>query len=555
MKGKYLWLIAAAIALAACNGGGGSSNVPGGTSLTSSSAAVSLFVTDNLSDDYAKVWVTVNSVSALDANGQAHILYSNTDGAVFNLSELYRVGALLDTRQLPVGAYQTLRLTLTNQLSMVNANGQTVTAHFNADGTPKVIDVPAAFTVRANQNTAIGLDFDLKQFQYNPATGIVTPIIVFRNDDSVRALEWRYAEVEGRVTAIADAGHFTLNTEHNNISLSVTLAPGAVIIDKSTATTAGDTSLLSVNDRVDVYGNYDSVSLSVAAARVKIEKETDNAASQASRYQAEGRVITFDGSTLLLDVREANFVPGGNTLSVANVSNAVFSKGSPALLAAGQRVEVKGAWDGSTFSANTVEIEGAARASSGSSNQVEYAEVKGMIVARDQDRLTLQVLKAEHVAIPAGGTMNVDIATAWLKNGRDACLNSGALVEVKGAFNNGLFTGRVIEVEDGCGAASSSSSDSSSANGNDDSTDRSGSGSAAHVEIKGLVQTIEGDSVTLQVLRYEGFNPGSQIVTADISHAWFKDGERTPLSLNALVEIQGSWNHGVLSANKVEYQW
>ena len=551
MKGKYLWLIAGAIALAACNGGGDDGNVPSGSSLSSTSAAVSVFVTDNLSDEYAKVWVTVNSVNAIDANGQEHLLYTNSDGAVFNLSELHRVGALLDTRQLPAGAYQSLRLTLANQLSMVDAKGQTVTARFNADGTPKLIDVPAAFTVSANQNTAIGLDFDLKQFQYDPVSGIVTPVIIFRNDDSIQAMDRRYAEVEGRVTAITDAGHFTLNTERSNMSLAVTLAPGAVIVDRRSAAVGGDTSLLSVNDRVDVYGNYDSATLSIAAARVKIDGESSDSATQAGRYQAEGQVISFDGSSLLLDVREANFVPGGNSLSVANVSNAVFSKGGLAMLAAGQRVEVKGAWDGNTFSADTVEIEGAARSGSGGSNQVEYAELKGMISARDQDRLTLQVLKAEHVAVPSGGSMNVDITNAWLKNGSDACLISGALVEVKGAFNDGLFTGRVIEVEDGCGASASGSSDSSSSNGSDDGA----SNSAGHAEVKGLVEAVQGDSVTLQVLRYEGFNPAAQTVISDVSTAWFEHGDRAQLNVNALLEVEGSWNNGVLKASKVEYKW
>ncbi len=590
MATKLYYLAALAATLTACGGGDDSSNdfTPTPNAATTP-AALSVFITDDISTQYRKVWVSVTQVTAVDSGGAEQTLYQDAAGKVFNLPELDAVGALLNTAPLAAGDYQSLNITVANTVELVNSNGLTMTARFNDAGTPQVINVTADFTVTDGQSSAIALDFDLKQFNYDATTGIVSPVIVFQNETQVKELERRYAKLEGAVSAITDASHFTLRSTARAPLITVTLAPNVTVVNELTRIIAADTSALAVDDRVDVYGNYDSSTLTLSAVSIRIDNDSSN--NLTARDKAEGMVTSYDGSTLVLDVREANFIPGNNTLNVVNVSNALFTKGNLVTLQAGMQVEIRGHWDGSLLNAKIVEIEGAAPATGLGAGAEDYAEVQGLITAHEGDILTLQVMKTERANIAIGSSLSVDIANAWLKTGSDACLIDGAYVEIKGAMNNAGndgFIGRTIEIEGGCGTASANDpstghDDSSSVNdtGDDDSSgvndagdndfsdvsdggddDSSGvtdtgddTDSSAQVEVKGVVTALTDDLVTLRIIKAEGFLPAGDTVTADIVDAWYENGDRARLGVNSLVEIKGTWSSDQVVASKVEFEW
>ncbi|MFQ5487170.1 MAG: DUF4382 domain-containing protein, partial [Gammaproteobacteria bacterium] len=335
MKGfNKLILVLAVSLLAACGGGSGSSS--GGDS------TVSLLIMDAVSDQYAKVWVTVQKVTAVDASGTPFTLYDNPQGEVVNLSELDGVAALLNTQLLPDGAYSDFQVTLANEVTLVErTTGQSVMAVFNNNDQPETVPVQGSVTIAAGSTATIAIDFDLKQFSYDPVSGLVTPVLVLRNDTAgtlplSSTLARTYADVDGAVGEISSLTAFVLQTEHGAAPLTVNLQSTATVYDERNGTLGSDTSALEPGLRVAVYGNYDAAAMMVDAVRVEIKAASGNAMYNA---KVEGLVSGYDAvnDILLLDVREADhFMPPAAAMEISNVANAAFTKGSTELLAAGQ---------------------------------------------------------------------------------------------------------------------------------------------------------------------------------------------------------------------------
>jgi hypothetical protein len=461
-------------------------------------------------------------------------LYDNPQGGVYNLTELHGVGALLDTQVLEPGTYSDFQVNLTNDVTLVDKNGQTITAHFNTTGDPLTIDVLGSVTV-SSANTSVALDFDLRQFSYDPATGLVTPVVLLVHQDQVRTFDRCYGEIQGYVNNILDAQTFELRL-HNGTIITVTLQATATVVNRSAHQVTQDTSGLVVGQHVEVYGNYDAATLTLAAVRVKVEGRSG--LNQVARDKVEGIVQSFDGTTLVLDVREANFVPTGTTLDI-NVANVLFTKGSIDTLAAGQWVEIRGTWQDPVYTATLIEIEGGLPQWSKHNNKHnyshDYAEVKGSIDAVDGNTVTLTITKSEHFAWTAA-TIAIDVTNAWYKYGDSACLQPGAFIEAKGAVDSNGMTATLIEIKSACGTGGSGSS---------------GYGSA---EVKGTVAGVNGDLVTLNVVRAEYFNPGAAPIDVNVSGAWYEHGTQAQLSTGVFIEVNGSWDGSVFTAAKVEFK-
>ncbi len=435
--------------LGACGGGGGggssSSSSSGGT--TASLGTVSVFVTDDLTTEYSKAWITILKVTAVSSDGTEYPLFEDPAGRVFNLLELSGVGALLNVAELPEGTYNTVRITMKNEITLTDKQGSTMNAAFAPTGQEYVMDVSGSFTVVAGQNTSFGLDFDTKQFSYDAGTGLVSSMVIFKTEEEMKGLHQTDAEVEGHVVEVLDSQSFTMQLEHGMTVVTVTLHPTAVVYDEDTGSTSSDTSLLQAMQKVDVYGNYDPDALTVEALSVKIE----DSGGSGTTAKAEGVVQSVDGTTVTLDVREAkNFVPQTDTITV-DLSGASFSKGSPDMLSEGQWLEVKGTWDGTTFTATVAEIEGAPSGDgngnengnmNGNTNEnmngnmnenanenmngnmndnmnghEDYVEVKGTVESVDGTTMTVSITRYEHF-VPPADTVDVDMSTAWFKHRR-----------------------------------------------------------------------------------------------------------------------------------------
>ncbi len=588
--------VLAVLLLAAC-GGGGNSN--GNTA--DGSSAVSLLITDAVSDQYAKVWVTVLKVTASDSNGTPVTLYDNPQGLVVNLSELNGVAALLNTQNLAPGTYSDFQVTLANEVSLVDrSTGQTVLAAFNDAGQPEVVPVQGSITIGSG-NGAIAIDFDLKQFRYDGATGLVTPVLVLKSDNGDGRmlrdrLERTYADVEGTVRAVNDGVSFVLQPEHGAATVTVNLLPATTVYDDRDGSLGSDTSALAPGQAVEVYGNYDPVTMIIEAVRIEIKVDVDASpgalpAVATHRAKVEGRVSSYDKTSdiLVLDVREAErFVPPATTLEIHGAASAVFTKGSVDLLAAGQHVEVKGVWEDPLFTAVVIEIEGAlpARADEARERHFDdrYAEVKGRVERVTGERVTLKVVKREHFDGNASAdTLDIDISEAWFKYGAAECLAPGAYIEAKGAVESGVLVAVMVEVESACGASpvidpvidpvigddssNDTQGDDSSGDGtagDDDGTGDAGSssddgdgrdrGQRGHAELKGVIQVVDGDLVTVTLFRVEYFRPPTVQVVVDVSKAWYEYGNAADLAVDRVVEVEGRWDGSRVEASRVEFR-
>lgn len=448
-------IVAVASTFVAC--GGGSSGTSGSLS---SEGTVSVLITDNLTLDYSEVWVQVQSITATDANGQTAVLYEDTTGQTHNLSQLVNIGALVDAKAIAAGTYTSFDITLANEINLVDNAGLTTNATFDQTGNPTfAMTVNGTLTVDPNQVTTLALDFDLQQFTYDAGANTVNPVVV-QKDPAL--LNQTVVTNNGTVQSVTNGTQFVMTPATGGADLTVNLHANGTVTNAATGAVTADTAGLQVGMQVSVSGSYDAANMTITASGVHIENNTITV-----RHEVEGFVTAFDGSNLTLDIKEASFMPSTNTLDIANISNATFSTGDLSLITVGQELEIKGAWDGTSFTAVIVEIEGAPRNSHNNSYIDDYAEVEGLVSAISGNQFTLTVQEHEHVTgINIGDSVTLDGSTAWIKDGNVSCLVVGAQVEAKGAMTDSTsMLVNVIEIEDGCGQGND---DSSNDNNSDD---------------------------------------------------------------------------------------
>ncbi len=446
MNIKLLFIIPVFSSLVACGGGG--------TSLDSD-GTVSLLVTDNLTLDYSEVWVNIQSVSATDNNGQTVVLYEDASGQTYNLSQLANIGALVDAQAIAAGNYVSFDLVMANDIALVDQSGAITNANFDQSGNANYsLSVNGALQVDANQATALALDFDLQQFTYDAASNTVNPVVVQKDPST---LDQTISTIFGEVESITNSTQFVLDPVGDGRHLNVTLHNSASVINAATGEVRSDTSGMSVNMRVSVSGNYDASTLTITAPRVDI----GNSAISLT-HEIEGTIESVNGGVLSIDIHEANFMPSANSISV-DVSNAAFSHGALNQLANGQEVEIKGSWDGTSFSPAVVEIEGySSNGDDDSSNHVDdYAEIEGEITAVNNNQLTIRVHEREHVSgINVGDSVTIDSGNSWIEHGNSSCLIVGTVIEAKGPMSDvSTMIANKIEIESGCGSSSSDSDD------------------------------------------------------------------------------------------------
>jgi|Deesub1362B_J571_1020462.scaffolds.fasta_scaffold00011_38 hypothetical protein len=455
MKIKVLLVIMFILPLMFSCGGGGSS---------SSVGTVSVFITDDISRDYSKAWITIQKITAISTDGVEYVLFEDTVGKVFNLLELSGIGALLNITTLPEGIYNDIKVTVKNEIVLVDHNGNTINAKFATTGEQYVIDVHGTLTIIAERKTSFALDFDTKQFSYDPTTGLVSAVVIFKPENELKDLYQSYAEIEGYVVEVLNDSSFTLQIEDTSVVITVTLHVTAVVFDENTGAVSSDTSLLEPSQKVEVYGNYDASTLTLEAISVKIEKTS----SSEHMAEVEGFIQSINGTTIVVDVKEAeHFVPISNTITV-NVSSAKFIKGSIEILAEGQWVEIKGTWDGAVFTAVVIEIEGAPcgecntnantntntngnqncnmNTNSNNNGCINYVEIKGTVQTVNTNTIIVSITEAEHF-VPPSNTIEIDISTAWFKHCSSNDLAPGVTVEVKGIWNGSIIIATVVEIE------------------------------------------------------------------------------------------------------------
>ncbi len=462
MNIKPFILIPAFASLIAC-GGSGSSLTDDGT--------VSLLVTDNLTQDYAEVWVNIHSVSATDNNGLTVVLYEDATGQTYNLSQLANIGALVDTQSITAGSYISFDIVMANDITLVDPNGAVTNATFDQSGNPDYnVSVNGSLQVEANQATTLALDFDLQQFTYDATSNTVNPVVVQKDPSTLhQTITTLYGEVE----AITSSNQFVLDPIGEGRNLNVTLHNNATVTNSATGEVLSDTSGLAINTHVSVSGNYDASTLTITASDVQSGSDASSLT-----HEIEGIIETVNGGMLSINIHEANFMPSTNSISL-DVSNAAFSHGALNQLALGQKIEIKGNWDGTAFTPAVVEIEGYSgnRSDDESDDNYmdDYAEIEGEISAVDNNALTITVREREYVSgINVGDSVTIDSGNSWIKHGNSSCLAMGTVIEAKGPMTgNATMSANTIEIESDCGGDGNSNSDLGDDDSNDDSNDES----------------------------------------------------------------------------------
>jgi len=381
MKTKSFVLAGLVAAVSACGGGGGSgSDVVSATPpLGNSTGTVSLFVMDDLTTAYSEVWVTIKKVTAVDAAGSHVVVYNDTTGKAVNLTRLNNVGSLLNTIVVPSGNYEHFSVTVNNAIKLINNVGIVTNATFTPTADTWTINVDGKLAVANGQVTSFALDFDLKNFTLNADTAIVTPVVVFRESPTVNALTRQEAEIHGVVQSVNGANEIELLSDDGKTTIRVKVGTSAIVFDRDQNKVATSTTALQPNAKVDVRGSYDSGTLTLTADRVTLDNSTRS--STAHTVEIEGVVQSYTSGALTLDVKDSEFVPVGNTVSVVNVTNASFSNGTLATLQpSGQSIDILGTWDGASFTAQVIKFETAHSADANHATETNsQADVKSVL--------------------------------------------------------------------------------------------------------------------------------------------------------------------------------
>ncbi len=571
MKKKALCIaIPLALGLTACGDGGS-------TTSTNGSSLVSIMVTDAISTQYTKVWVKIQKITVTDANGNPVTLFSDTAGRVFNLTELRGVSNLLDLAQLTPGTYHDLTITMDPKVTLNDSTATPIPAQLDQT----TITVTGAFTIAAGQ-TSLGIDFDLANFSYDPATGMVTPSIVLRNHNAMQRLAQARAELGGTIKSVTNATDFIMTTRAGQdvtVSLvgnATVLVPGSVNNGRAIIR---DTSGLTAGQPVEVFGNYDPTGLTIDAVRVRVGRTGGNGQAIFGSDRIEG-LATLAANTLTVDVREASFVPPSTQMSF-NLDTTVFiEKGARGDLSQNTptEVEIRGNWDeaNQTFTPLALNIEGG-RPNPSSNNNVgtstmqfadQFVEVKGQLSQDydpNQQTMDIQVLSWEHVSpsLTMPSTLSVDLGRAWFKHGNSACLTANAFVELKGALDPSTATlaARMVKLESACSFSGEPVADIEDDEGNGPAM-RGGNQTAMPPlpEVRGIIKSVDtaNQSLTLEIIHARGLRmaasqgPGmgmgntkvrrGDVITIDFSGTTvlFDRGTAADLATNRLIVVEGS---------------
>ncbi len=161
----------------------GGSNDENGISDASNNGT--LYITDDLNTDYHQVIVRIYKVEVeKSSDGKRLEVFKEDDGVTYDLRNLSGILVKLHEAFIPVGNYNRVIITVGNTLMLVDDNDEPITPNpefsvntFTTCSDKKcTIEIPGAVNVAVRQKVIV--DFDLKQFKYDPDTNRVTAKVV-----------------------------------------------------------------------------------------------------------------------------------------------------------------------------------------------------------------------------------------------------------------------------------------------------------------------------------------------------------------------------------------
>ncbi len=276
--------------LYACGGGGGGSS----SSLSSGTSAASLYITDDLSINYKQVLVTIYKIELEQASDQSLVtVFEDPAGVTYDLTELR--GVLEKIGTISPGTYTRLIITVGQQVILVEKNtGNQITADLAENAWTSCSNGQCTYeivgAINVIQNKKVIVDFDLKQFNYDPTSNTVSAKIVIDADGSKHSgyyeLKSDRYELKGIITSI-DSANGTFEIQIIKAKHFIPTEPTIVVATTSSTVFKCDDdddyyncNVSSFNDltvgmKVEIHGSYNSTTGYFDATKVEVDGDDD----------------------------------------------------------------------------------------------------------------------------------------------------------------------------------------------------------------------------------------------------------------------------------------
>jgi len=264
--GKLLVLFGVTAVLAACGGSGGDSGNNGDGGVGSApdpvvpaptgpeTGTVGIVLTDAATDQLSEINLDVVEAILIGDSGQHSIF----EGEVtINLLDLENYGKPIAFGEVPIGAYNKLRLRITN-VELVDLDGNSFDAKLPGGGKIDLLDRDG-FAVFPGRTLIAEIDFDANKSIHIVSTGNgyrVRPVVKAKFMDE-GGLPEKLTRLEGRIDEIVDeaTGAFVLcSIDAPDTCLDVVVSDGGCIYDEEGIPTTPD--MLAVDQEVVVVGRF-----------------------------------------------------------------------------------------------------------------------------------------------------------------------------------------------------------------------------------------------------------------------------------------------------------
>jgi hypothetical protein len=238
------------LALSVACGGSHSGDSSTATPAPVATGATSIILTDAPSDQWSAINVVVTKVTLLNKTDHTkEVVAFSGATAKINLVDLDSVGELLATAQIPVGAYDALRITIDPaSVSLVKADGTMVpSAQVHVAGASVQVSLSADLVVTATGSNAVQIDFDLGHPLFlvqMPNSNWVMNLQVKHRPNANGMMGMAKLAFRHRRGTVASVGasSFVLHTDSGN-DLTVNVDTGAWFYDLDTKTAGSLTGL------------------------------------------------------------------------------------------------------------------------------------------------------------------------------------------------------------------------------------------------------------------------------------------------------------------------
>jgi hypothetical protein len=356
-------VLAAALVLSGCGGGGGGSAAGGGGTVgggVSRSATVGIYLTDQVSSQYAQVLVTVYSV-ALSTDGKTYTpVYTSTTGQTVDVASLSNVISLIGNATIPAGTYVSAQVTVGDSITLEprgGGSGSSLTISQSPTSTTSngetTITFPLDVTVSTNAQNQVVIDFNLAGFEI--VGGHIVPSVRQGGSYSSYGKRNHTFVVDGTVENLVAGQSFTLQFQGSS-TLTIDISSQTSIYNSSD----GSTATLANGDTVSVQGTIDPTTGIVTATNIRVNQPSTTIRKVAVYGSVSNPTST--GFTVTV-INSEGFQPTGGTVTAATSSSTRYhlpltGSANASDVAAGDDVIVTGSLDVTTqtITANRVDI-------------------------------------------------------------------------------------------------------------------------------------------------------------------------------------------------------